>query len=469
MPIPTCSVLCRVHLQEGGPDVGAIVIAKLNAHEVYDGYVVPQVTQGTTDENGEVTLDLFPNELGSVESAYEFSITSRNGKRLRVTAVVPNNPDANLHEIAVLPVFPGKVDGQLALEAVLQVGEEANQAAIDAQNASSDAQSAAVNAASSAAAAQGSETAANNSASSASASASTATTQAGIATTQAGIATTQAGIAAAAAASIDPPTVVRTTGDQTIGGIKTFSSSPLVPDATTDNQAASRGQAVLKSGSTMTGHLEVPAAASGNQAPRASETVRLLGGAAKLPTWNTAGRPASPATWDSGINTDLGCIEWWNETAWQQDRLQVSSVVATTSGSSHEVAGIPAWAREVTLHLDAVATNGTADLLARGGEGSLVTTGYDGSWTDTAAGISGTSTAGAPMRKNAPGNVVFGRVTFSRVPGTNRWIIKGSVRRVNTGSEILCTGILALSDPMQRVGIASTDTFNAGQIWATWE
>jgi hypothetical protein len=92
----------------------------------------------------------------------------------------------------------------------------------------------------------------------ASSSASTATTQAGIATTQAGIATTQAGIAttkaseaAASAASVnannivhapnsglpneagtvytlDQGDVVQTTGNQTIAGVKTFSSQPIV-------------------------------------------------------------------------------------------------------------------------------------------------------------------------------------------------------------------------------------------------
>ena len=294
MPLPLCSVLCRVQLQEGGPDVGAIVIAKLNSFEVYDGYVVPQVTQGTTDENGEVTLDLFPNELGSVESAYDVTITSRTGKKLRVTAVVPNNTDANMHEIAVLPPFPGKVDGQLALEAVLQVGEEANQAAIDAQNASSDAQSAAINAASSQAAAQGSETAASNSASSASASASTATTQAGIATAQAGIATTQAGIATAQVASIDLPTIARTTGDQSVSGVKTFNSSPVIPAATQDGQAVQRGQVVLRTGGALTGHLETVAGASGNQVPRASEVLRLAAGGEVASTLRAYKNTASP-------------------------------------------------------------------------------------------------------------------------------------------------------------------------------
>jgi phage-related tail fiber protein len=38
-------------------------------------------------------------------------------------------------------------------------------------------------------------------------------------------------------ASFDPPTVVRTSGDQTIGGVKTFSSPPVVPAGATGAQA----------------------------------------------------------------------------------------------------------------------------------------------------------------------------------------------------------------------------------------
>lgn len=43
-------------------------------------------------------------------------------------------------------------------------------------------------------------------------------------------------------AAIDYSTFVRTTGNQTVGGIKTFSSSPVIPNATNSNQAASKGQ-----------------------------------------------------------------------------------------------------------------------------------------------------------------------------------------------------------------------------------
>ena len=66
--------------------------------------------------------------------------------------------------------------------------------------------------------------------------ASTATTQAGIATTKADVATTKASeaaasanSAAASAASINPAGLVNTSTAQTIAGVKTFTSSPVVP------------------------------------------------------------------------------------------------------------------------------------------------------------------------------------------------------------------------------------------------
>ena len=66
--------------------------------------------------------------------------------------------------------------------------------------------------------------------------ASTATTQAGIATTKADVATTKASeastsaaSAAASAASINPAGFVNTSTAQTIAGVKTFTSSPVVP------------------------------------------------------------------------------------------------------------------------------------------------------------------------------------------------------------------------------------------------
>ena len=95
---------------------------------------------------------------------------------------------------------------------------------------------------------------ASASAISADADATIATTQAGIATTKAGEASTSASQALgyrneaevfrdeseASALSVDSANLVHKTGDETIDGVKTFSSSPIVPTPTTGDQVATK-------------------------------------------------------------------------------------------------------------------------------------------------------------------------------------------------------------------------------------
>ena len=66
-------------------------------------------------------------------------------------------------------------------------------------------------------------------------------------------------------AKADDSAVVKLTGNQTVAGVKTFSSSPIVPTATTNTQAVNKQQMdtadalkVSKSGDTMTGRLIAP-------------------------------------------------------------------------------------------------------------------------------------------------------------------------------------------------------------------
>jgi len=97
--------------------------------------------------------------------------------------------------------------------------------ATSASNSASTATTQATNAASSASAAATSASSAATSATNASNSASSAATSATNAASSATAAAASATAAAASAASIDPDTLVKLTGDQTIGGTKTFTST----------------------------------------------------------------------------------------------------------------------------------------------------------------------------------------------------------------------------------------------------
>ena len=103
MTIPTCAVTCSVFDDDGVPMSGAIVTAILDRLEIYNGYVVPKTVTGTTDLNGFVTLNLWPNALGIFSSTYIFKILGTSGKKITITADVPNQLTMPLHLIGSLP------------------------------------------------------------------------------------------------------------------------------------------------------------------------------------------------------------------------------------------------------------------------------------------------------------------------------------------------------------------------------
>lgn len=133
--LPICRVHCAVHDNDGTPIQGATVTAKLDRVEVYQGYVIPDVETATTDAAGLCVLALWPNELGATASSYTIRILAPNGRAQRLTGTVPNVADANLHEIASLPPYDGKPDGQLIIDAAVAAVAPAVAAQIAAESA----------------------------------------------------------------------------------------------------------------------------------------------------------------------------------------------------------------------------------------------------------------------------------------------------------------------------------------------
>ena len=142
------------------------------------------------------------------------------------------------------------------------LAESAKTAAQASQTAAASSASAAASSASaastSATAAASSATSATNSASAAATSATNAANSASAASTSASAAAVSEANAASSAASINPADIVHKTGDETIGGIKTFSASPVLPgNATTALQAVPKQQL----DSAIAGAPSVPAGA----------------------------------------------------------------------------------------------------------------------------------------------------------------------------------------------------------------
>jgi hypothetical protein len=141
-----------------------------------------------------------------------------------------------------------------------------------------------------------------------------------------------------------------------------------------------------------------------------------------FPSWTTAGRPASPATGQTGFNSTLGILETYNGTTWVNSNLPVptsagsvifttdgtnwSSTPKLTSGTAVALAGanvdftIPSWAKRITI-IGVDITTGIFSVQL-GTSGGIVTTGYYSYWGS----ILGSSTSVAGGTNTA--NIIYG-------------------------------------------------------------
>lgn len=115
----TVKVTVNVFDQSGVPIAGARVMALLTGPEVAQGYVLPVRDDVVADANGVAILELFPNASGTTQSMYLFRIQEpKTGRVTEISATIPA-VDCYLHDVANLPAYEGKPDGQLAVDAVV--------------------------------------------------------------------------------------------------------------------------------------------------------------------------------------------------------------------------------------------------------------------------------------------------------------------------------------------------------------
>jgi hypothetical protein len=94
MPAPTVAVTIDLSAMGGTAIEGVTVTAKLDKNDIYEGFVISKPVTGTTDADGIVVLDLFPNHpttgLGTTGSVYTFTARPPGAKGWSVTAQIPN-------------------------------------------------------------------------------------------------------------------------------------------------------------------------------------------------------------------------------------------------------------------------------------------------------------------------------------------------------------------------------------------
>jgi hypothetical protein len=158
-----------------------------------------------------------------------------------------------------------------------------------------------------------------------------------------------------------------------------------------------------------------------------------------------------------------------NASRGQVERITQGTAVASTSGTSIDFTGIPAWAKKITVMFNEVSTNGTADLLVQlGDSGGIENTGYISTYIVLSTG--GSSTAGFIVRTGAASVVASGIMQINLFDTTN-WISSHTIK-ISTTNASAGAGSKSLSATLDRIRITTTngtDTFDAGSINIMYE
>ena len=383
--LPTCNIHCAVRDDAGLPVVGAVITAKLNQFEIYQGYVVPQLVQGTTGSDGTVILALWPNALGATESVYNVKIVSPNGKTLRTTVTVPNVSDANLHEIAELPTYDGKSDGQLIIDAAVAAVAPAVAAKLAAETAATNASSSATAAASSASSASTSATSAGtyatnaqNSATSAGSSATTATTKASEASASASTATTKASEASASAST------ATTKASEASSGATAAANSAASAVTSESNALASANSAAssASSASTSAATATTKAGEAATSATSASDSAAIATNAQTAATTaaSTATSRASEAT-VSANNASASATAAASSAS--SASASASSATASAAAAATSATNAAASATNASTSATAAASSANSALTAPGTSATSTTSNAIGTGSKT--------------------------------------------------------------------------------------
>ena len=159
----------------------------------------------------------------------------------------------------------------------------------------------------------------------------------------------------------------------------------------------------------------------------------------------------------------------------QLQRITQGTAVASTSGTSIDFTGLPAWIKRVTVMLNGVSTNGVSNLILRIGSGSVDATGYSGSAALVGAATANSTTTTGYLLTPSQGSatVTQGIVTLCLInASTNTWISSGMLASSDAGNVALSGATKSLSGAIDRVRLTTvngTDTFDAGSVNLLWE
>lgn len=154
----------------------------------------------------------------------------------------------------------------------------------------------------------------------------------------------------------------------------------------------------------------------------------------------------------------------------------LATAVASTSGTSIDFTGLPAWVKKITVMFAGVSTNGTSIvqiLLGTGGTPTYATSGYSAIGTSSTGtlSIAGSTTGFLTGGDSAATYVRDGAIVFTTL-GSNVWTCTGALFDRALSRAFTNGGTITLGATLTAVRITTvngTDTFDAGSINILYE
>jgi hypothetical protein len=156
----------------------------------------------------------------------------------------------------------------------------------------------------------------------------------------------------------------------------------------------------------------------------------------------------------------------------QMQRITQGTAVASTSGTSIDFTGIPAWVKKITVMFSGVSLSGTSSFLIQLGDaGGFEITAYVSLSTIAASSVTTASnTTGFLVTAGTAARSSQGIMQICSL-GSNTWVEGGNFND-GVGNTSSSSGTKTLSDTLTQVRITTvngTDTFDAGSINIMYE
>ena len=160
----------------------------------------------------------------------------------------------------------------------------------------------------------------------------------------------------------------------------------------------------------------------------------------------------------------------------QLQRITSGTAVASTSGTSIDFTGLPAWCKKITVMFQGVSTTGASKTIIQlGDSGGVETSGYLGAsaFADLNSAADNFSSGFIFSQRGSAGAIRHGVIVLSLVDSlTNAWAEMGNIGSSDTQAITVSAGSKALSATLDRIRITTvsgTDTFDAGSINILYE